>query len=95
MANRIETVDQLVSAFGGTAEFSRWLDVVPSTISNWKEQGCIPPGWHLRLYLECQRRELNVHVELLFGEAYAVKKPEDAKPKPRAKKKAVELRPTG
>jgi predicted SpoU family rRNA methylase len=63
---RIETVAQLVKAFGGTFALAKWADVVPSTVSNWKEQGHIPPGWHLRLYLECQQRKLNVAPKL-FG----------------------------
>jgi len=66
MPKRIETVAQLVDALGGTTAVANWLDVVPSTISNWKEHGQIPPGWHLQLYLECQRRELCV-APGLFG----------------------------
>lgn len=66
MPKHIETVAQLVSALGGTTAVANWLDVVPSTISNWKEHGQIPTGWHLQLYLECQRRELSV-APGLFG----------------------------
>jgi predicted SpoU family rRNA methylase len=68
---RIETVEQLVAAFGGTFKLAKWADVVPSTVSNWKEQGHIPPGWHLRLYLECQQRNLNVSKKLFGLEAKA------------------------
>lgn len=56
MPRRAETVADLVAAFGGTGKLAEWLDVVPSTVSNWKEQNAIPTGWHLRLYLECERR---------------------------------------
>lgn len=66
MQKRIETVSQLVKAFGGTKALAAWADVVPSTVSNWKEKGEIPPGWHLRLYLECRDRKLNVSTKL-FG----------------------------
>ncbi len=66
MPKRIETVAQQDKAFGGTGVLAKWCDVVPSTVSNWKEQDHIPPGWHLRLYLECQQRNLNVAPKL-FG----------------------------
>lgn len=58
MPHRAETVTQLVDAFGGTGKLAEWLDVVPSTVSNWKEQNSIPTGWHLRLYLECKKRRI-------------------------------------
>lgn len=63
---RIDTVAKLVKALGGTFALAKWADVVPSTVSNWKEQDAIPPGWHLRLYLECANRKLNVAPKL-FG----------------------------
>lgn len=56
MKKRAETVADLVRAFGGTSKMAGWLDVVPSTVSNWKEQNSIPTGWHLKIYLECQSR---------------------------------------
>jgi hypothetical protein len=59
MPHRAETVAQLVAAFGGTGKLAEWLDVVPSTVSNWKEQNSIPTGWHLRLYLECEKRGIS------------------------------------
>lgn len=59
MRDRAENVSDLVDAFGGTCELADWLDVVPSTVSNWKDQNAIPTGWHLRLYLECQRRGIS------------------------------------
>jgi hypothetical protein len=77
---RIDTVADLVTAFGGTFALARWADVVPSTVSNWKEQNHIPPGWHLRLYLECQQRKLNVSPKL-FGLADT---PNARRPKQRA-----------
>lgn len=63
---RIETVSQLVKAFGGTVALAKWAGVTPSVVSNWKERGHIPTGWHLRLYLECKQRKLNVS-PALFG----------------------------
>lgn len=81
MPKRIETVAQLVAAFGGTSALAGWADVVPSTVSNWKEQGYIPPGWHLRLYLECEQRGLRVSPDL-FG---LKDEREEPKRKPRPK----------
>jgi hypothetical protein len=63
---RIKTVSQLVKAFGGTVALARWAGVTPSVVSNWKERGHIPTGWHLRLYLECKQRKLEV-LPTLFG----------------------------
>lgn len=63
---QITTVTDLVSAFGGTGRFAEWLDVVPSTVSNWKAEDAIPSGYHLRLYLECRRRRIKVEPSV-FG----------------------------
>jgi predicted SpoU family rRNA methylase len=63
---RIETVSQLVKAFGGTVALAKWAGVTPSVVSNWKERGHIPTVWHLRLYLECKQRKLEV-LPKLFG----------------------------
>lgn len=56
----IETVSDLVAAFGGTGAMAEWLDVGPSTVSNWKALGFIPNGYHLRIYLECQARGIDI-----------------------------------
>ncbi len=56
----IETIDDLVDAFGKTGEFARFLDVVPSAVSNWKADGAIPRGHHLQIYLEARRRRLRI-----------------------------------
>ena len=56
----IETIDELVEAFGKTGKFARMLDVVPSAVSNWKADGAIPRGYHLQIYLEARRRRLRL-----------------------------------
>jgi hypothetical protein len=56
----ITSLDALVDAFDGTTAFARWLDVGSSTVSNWKADGAIPRGYHLRIYLEAQRRGLRL-----------------------------------
>lgn len=52
----VRSVDALVAAFGGTKAMADWADVGMSAVSNWIAQGSIPRGYHLRLYLEAQRR---------------------------------------
>ena len=60
MKHIISTVDELVDAFGGTGEFASWLDVGPSTVSNWKSFGHIPNGYHLKIFLEAYSRGLQL-----------------------------------
>lgn len=67
MSHKIETVDDLARAFGGTKRLAEWADVVQSAVSNWRDANSIPPGYHLRLYFECRRRGLRVDTEKLFG----------------------------
>lgn len=66
MTKRIETVTDLVEALGGTAAVARWLDVGMPAVSNWKASNDLPRGWHFRVWMECQRRELPVSGKL-FG----------------------------
>lgn len=62
----IETIGDLVAAFGGTGALASWLDVVPSCVSNWKQEGAIPRGYHLTIYLESKKRGLELHPRI-FG----------------------------
>lgn len=52
----VRTVEELVAAFGGTKAMAQWADVGPSAVSNWISLESVPRGYHLRLYLEIQRR---------------------------------------
>ncbi len=63
---RIDNVVKLVKALGGPTVVGEWLNIRTTAVSNWSSQGWIPPGWHLRLYLECLRRGLEVD-PVLFG----------------------------
>lgn len=56
MRQRIETVEHIVSAMGGTRRTAVFLGVVDSAVSNWLAAGEIPRGHHLLLYLELTRR---------------------------------------
>jgi len=60
-------VSDLVVALGGTAVVAEWLDVGPSAVSNMKRVNYIPPGWHLKFYLEVKARGLDVDHEKIFG----------------------------
>lgn len=62
----VGTVRELVEVLGGTSAVARWLGIQPSAVSMWIERDHIPPGWHLRLFLECTSRGLVVDLAL-FG----------------------------
>jgi hypothetical protein len=66
MNQPITSIDELVTAFGGPTALGDWLGVGASAVSNWQARGNIPTGWHLRLYLECERRKLPVDLAV-FG----------------------------
>lgn len=72
----IETVDQLAEAFGGTGAFAEWADVVPSAISNWRQDGSIPRGYHFRIYLHAFEQGWRLSPRLFgmttFGAAEAI-----------------------
>lgn len=79
-AKRADTVAEFVTSFGGTSAMAEFLDVGMPCVSNWKRENFIPSGWHLRLFLEAQRRQIAVAPDL-FGIAEPVTEP----PCPRAK----------
>jgi hypothetical protein len=56
----IHSISALIDALGGRVEVAKYLGIIPEAVSNWHTRGFIPTGWHLRLYLECQRRGLSV-----------------------------------
>lgn len=58
--NRIDSVSELVAAFGGTGAMAEWLDVGSSTVSNWKALGYIPRSYHFMIYLECKERGIEL-----------------------------------
>jgi hypothetical protein len=66
MVNRdVHTVAQLVSAFDG--DLAAWAGIGETAVANWVARDFIPPGWHLRLYIEACRRGLTLDLESLFG----------------------------
>lgn len=58
-------VKELIHAFGGTCAVAQWLDVGPSTVSNWKADNAIPNGYHLRIYLEAKQRGVSIDPTVL------------------------------
>jgi hypothetical protein len=66
MNQRLTSIDDLVSAFGGPTALGDWLGVGASTVSNWQARGSIPTGWNLRLYLEAEHRGFDIDLTV-FG----------------------------
>lgn len=60
----VSTVAELIKAFGGPTALGRFLDVGPSAIANWEARKLVPPGWHLRLHLEAERRGISIDPSL-------------------------------
>ena len=50
----LRTVDDVIDAFGGNTVVAEWLGIGAGEVCNWRERRSIPPGWHLRFYLEAQ-----------------------------------------
>lgn len=75
----ITTIRELVDAFGGTGKFADFLNVVPSAVSNMLRDEYLPRGYHLEVYLECQRRSFKVDKRELFG----IEDDRDKKPNPK------------
>ena len=66
MQKAIISVDHLVDALGGPTKVGEWLGINQSAVSMWKIRGEIPPGWHLRIYLEAEARGFSLS-ERVFG----------------------------
>lgn len=67
MTKRLQTVDQIIDAFGGAKKpadnnkaVAVWLGLNTSAICNWRERKNIPSGWHLRFYLEAEKRGMDI-----------------------------------
>lgn len=63
----IRTVKQLVDAFGGRSKFAEFLKVVPTAVSNMVSDQHIPRGYHLEIYLEAEKRGLEIDKREVFG----------------------------
>jgi hypothetical protein len=56
----INTIGELVDAFGGDTQMAGSLNLSQPAVANWKLYGKIPGRWHLRLFLAIKRRGLSV-----------------------------------
>lgn len=63
---QINTVSELVDAFGGNKPMADWADAGETAVCNWKAANEIPRGYHLRMWLEADRRGLSINPKL-FG----------------------------
>ena len=61
----LRTVDEVVEAFGGDAVVAEWLNIQRTAVVNWRMRGFIPPGHHLRIYLEAQAMGCRIDPKLL------------------------------
>jgi hypothetical protein len=62
---QINTVTELVEAFGGNKAMGEWADVGETAVCNWKNANEISRGLHLRLWLEAERRGWSINPDLL------------------------------
>ena len=67
MTKRLQTVDQILDAFGGAKRpadnnkaIASWLGLNTSAVCNWRERDNIPSGWHMRFYLEAEKRGMRI-----------------------------------
>lgn len=61
MAKRIlKSVPEVVNALGGPSLLGDRFNIGQSAVSNWNMRGEIPPGWHLRIYLEVERLGMEI-----------------------------------
>lgn len=63
----ISTLRDLVKVYGGTNKFAEFLKVVPSFVSNMLRDGELARGYQLEVYLDCQRRGIEIDMKALFG----------------------------
>ena len=62
---QLTTVSDVIAAFGGPNAMARVFGGVPSRFCNARAKGAFPASMHMRLYVECKKRKLNVAPELV------------------------------
>jgi hypothetical protein len=70
----INTIPELFAALGGKPAVAKWLGLSVGALLNWERHDFIPTGWHLRLYLECCRRDKSVDLRV-FGLTLSAHRP--------------------
>jgi hypothetical protein len=66
--SQLETVDEVIAAFGGVTAMSAIFGGFPSRFSNYKAAGRFPDSMHHRIYKAALKRGLNIADELLGGD---------------------------
>jgi len=61
----LQTVSDVIDAFGGPTAMSAIFGGGPSKFCNYKAKGCFPEKMHMRIYVEACERGLNVAPELI------------------------------
>ena len=64
MTYDVDTIDDLISLFGGPTKLGQELGIGDNAICNWSARGFIPPSWHLRLYVDLRRLGKTANPEL-------------------------------
>lgn len=60
----LKTEAKVIAAYGGTAQTADRWDVSQAAVSAWKSEG-IPPGWHLRMFVDLEAQGFLVDVRAL------------------------------
>lgn len=61
----LDTVSDVIEAFGGLKAMCEVFGGVPSRFSNYKLRGCFPDSMHMRIYVEATARGLNIAPHLI------------------------------
>ena len=96
MTKRLQTVDQILDAFGGAKRpadnnkaIASWLGLNTSAVCNWRERDNIPSGWHMRFYLEAEKRGMRIDPRV-FGIDEDAESPAKKKRSAQSVKRAAE-----
>jgi hypothetical protein len=63
--SQLDTVDEVIHAFGGVKAMCSVFGGVPSRFSNYKAAGRFPDSMHMRVYVEAEARGLTIAPELI------------------------------
>lgn len=62
---QLTTVDEVIDALGGPRGMASLFGGVPNRFSNHKAAGRFPETMHMRIYVECLKRGLNIAPQLV------------------------------
>jgi|GEM_PF-2225002 len=65
MNETLNTVDEVIDAFGGTNKAAEIFGYGASAISNWRAKNRFPPHMHMRVFVEAKSRRINVGPSLI------------------------------